>query len=81
MDFILVPEIRTLPGRVLAFGLALIHLRLGQKQQAIDWLERSYLDKETGAIGNSKVDPMLDPGRGDPRFEKLANQIVPPDSH
>ncbi len=68
-------------GRVLAFGLALIHLRLGQKQQAIDWLERSYLDKETGAIGNIKVDPMLDPLRGDPRFEKLANQIVPPDSH
>ncbi len=64
-------------GRVLAFGLALIHLRLGQKQQAIDWLERSYLDKETGAIGNIKVNPMLDPLRGDPRFEALVAKIVP----
>jgi len=66
-------------GRVLAFGLALIHLRLGQKQQAIDWLERSYLDKETGAIGNIKVDPMLDPLRGDPRFEVLVQKVVGPE--
>jgi tetratricopeptide (TPR) repeat protein len=64
-------------GRVLAYGLAIIHLRLGQKQQAIDWLERSYLDKETGAIGNIKVNPMLDPLRGDPRFEALVAKIVP----
>jgi TolB-like protein/Flp pilus assembly protein TadD len=63
-------------GRVLAFGLAIIHLRLGQKQPAIDWLERSYLDKEIGAIGNIKVNPMLDPLRGDPRFEALVAKIV-----
>jgi len=64
-------------GGVFAFGLAMVHLRLGQKEQAIDWLERSHLKKElpTSFI---KVNPELDPLRGDVRFEKLANQIIPP---
>jgi TolB-like protein/Flp pilus assembly protein TadD len=64
-------------GGVFAFGLAMVHLRLGQKEQAIDWLERSHLKKElpTSFI---KVNPELDPLRGDARFEKLANQIIPP---
>jgi len=64
-------------GGVFAFGLAMVHLRLGQKEQAIDWLERSYLDKEL-PMSFIKVNPWLDPLRGNPRFEKLANQIIPP---
>jgi TolB-like protein/Tfp pilus assembly protein PilF len=63
-------------GRVFAFSLALIHLRLGQKEQAIDWLERSYLDKEAPIV-LIKVHPMLDPLRGDPRFEALVEKIIP----
>jgi hypothetical protein len=54
---------------------------LGEKEQAIDWLERSYRDKETGVVRHIKVDPFLDPLHGDPRFEKLANEMLPPDSH
>lgn len=68
-------------GGVPAYGLAVIYLGLGEKEQAIDWLERSYRAKETGIIRMIKVDPLLDSLRGDPRFEKLADQIVPPDSH
>jgi TolB-like protein/Tfp pilus assembly protein PilF len=64
-------------GDVLAFGLALIHLKLGQKEQAIDWLERSYLDKEP-PIDTIKVNPALDPLRGDPRFEALVQKVVGP---
>ena len=64
-------------GGVFAFGLAMVHLRLGQKEQAIDWLERSYLDKEL-PMSFIKVNPELEPLRGNPRFEKLANQIIPP---
>jgi len=64
-------------GGVFAFGLARVHLRLGQKEQAIDWLERSYLKKEL-PMSFIKVNPQLDPLRGDARFEKLANQIIPP---
>jgi len=63
-------------GDVSAYGLAMVHLRLGQKEQAIDWLERSYQDKEI-SISFIKVDPQLDPLRGDPRFQALVGKIVP----
>jgi tetratricopeptide (TPR) repeat protein len=66
-------------GTVWAFGFALVYLGLGDKNEAINWLERSYREKEAAKISLIKVEPMLDPLRGDPRFEKLANQIVPAD--
>jgi hypothetical protein len=43
-------------------------------------LERSYEQKEYEMIALLKVHPLLDPLRGDPRFEKLVNKVVPPDS-
>jgi TolB-like protein/Flp pilus assembly protein TadD len=64
---------------VRAYSHAFASIGLGDHQQAIDWLERSYQAKESGAIIYIKVDPMLDPLRGDARFEKLANQVVPAD--
>jgi tetratricopeptide (TPR) repeat protein len=64
-------------GSVFAYGYAIIHLGLGEKDEAIEWLERSYRAKEAGVIGNLKVDPLLDPLRGDPRFEALAEKIIP----
>jgi tetratricopeptide (TPR) repeat protein len=67
-------------GTVWAFGFALVYLGLGDKNEAINWLERSYRNKEGAKISLIKVEPMLDPLRGDPRFEKLANQVVPSDS-
>src|SRR3989442_4513461 len=66
-------------GTVWAFGLALVYLGLGDKNEAINWLERSYQNKEAAKLSLIKVEPMLDPLRGDPRFERLANQVVPPD--
>ena len=65
-------------GTAWAFGFALVYLGLGDKTEAINRLERSYRDKEAAKINLIKVEPMLDPLRGDPRFEKLANQVVPP---
>jgi TolB-like protein/Flp pilus assembly protein TadD len=62
-----------------AFGRAVVHIALGDKNEALNWLEQSYRDKESAYINMIKVHPFLDPLRGDSRFEKLANQIVPPD--
>ena len=66
-------------GITWAYGYALVQIGLGDKEQAIDWLERSYKSKETGVIPYIKVDPLLDPLRGNPRFEKLASIVIPPD--
>jgi tetratricopeptide (TPR) repeat protein len=65
-------------GRYVAdYSLALVHLALGEKEKAIELLERAYRNRVGGDIPFLKVDPMLDPLRGDPRFEALAEKIVP----
>jgi len=65
-------------GIVWSFGFALVYLGLGDKSEAVNHLERSYQNKEAAKISLIKVEPLLDPLRGDPRFERLANQVVPP---
>ena len=60
-----------------AYGHAIIYLGLGDKNEALDWLEQSYRRKESGVITYIRSDPAFDPLRGDPRFEKLADQVVP----
>jgi TolB-like protein/Tfp pilus assembly protein PilF len=56
---------------------AMIHIGLGEKDQAIAFLEKTYEDRDGYSIAFIKVDPYLDPLRDDPRFEALANKIVP----
>ncbi len=62
-----------------AFGRAVVYMVLGDKNEALNWLEQSYRDKESAYINMIKVHPILDPLRGDPRFERLANQVAPMD--
>jgi hypothetical protein len=40
-------------------------------------LKKSYEDRAGGDIGWIRVDALLDPLRSDPRFEALAEKIVP----
>ena len=62
---------------VQAFAFALVYLGLGDKEEALRWIERSYQDRAGADIGFIRVDSLLDPLRGDPRFEALAEKIVP----
>src|SRR6266496_4031539 len=62
---------------VSAYSFALIYLGLGDKEEALRWLEQSYQDRAGSDVGYVRVDPLLDPLRGDPRFEALAEKIVP----
>jgi TolB-like protein/Flp pilus assembly protein TadD len=62
---------------VSAYSFALVYLGLGDKEEALHWLEQSYQDRAGSDIGYIRVDPLLDPLRGDPRFEALAEKIVP----
>ena len=62
---------------VAAYSFALVYLGLGDKNEALHWLEQSYQDRAGSDIGWIRVDPLLDRLRGDPRFEALAEKIVP----
>jgi tetratricopeptide (TPR) repeat protein len=57
---------------------ALLYLSLNRKNEALHCLEQDYKDRNGSDIGWIKVDPLLDPLRGDPRFEALVQKIVAP---
>ena len=61
---------------VAAYAFAVIHLALGEKDQALDWLEKNARDHAAPYSNLVKVDPYLDPLRGDPRFEALVSAIL-----
>jgi len=58
------------------YSFALIHLALGQKDDAMKWLESSYA-KHQPDLNWIRVDPDLRPLHGDARFEALAEKILP----
>jgi hypothetical protein len=60
-----------------AYSLALVALGLGDKTEALHWLEEGYRDRDGDALGVIRVDPPLVPLHGHPRFEALAEKIVP----
>ncbi|PYS59907.1 MAG: hypothetical protein DMF76_15210 [Acidobacteria bacterium] len=62
--------------RVAHYAMDLVYLGLGDKEHAIDELDRGYRDGETNYLFVIKVDPLLDDLRGDPRFEALVQKIV-----
>jgi adenylate cyclase len=51
-----------------------IHLGLGEKEKALDWLEKSYEDQES-ACWYLKVDPIYDSVRNEPRFQALVQKV------
>jgi TolB-like protein/Tfp pilus assembly protein PilF len=61
---------------VAPYALALVQIALGDKDRAIEELERAYAQGETNYLFAIKVDPMLDDLRGDPRFEALVQKIT-----
>jgi TolB-like protein/Flp pilus assembly protein TadD len=62
-----------------AYSLAVIYLSLGDKEETLRLLEKSYEDRapfDTGVFGSVKVDRRLDPLRGEPRFEALVRKMM-----
>lgn len=60
-----------------AYALALAALGVGDKSEALHWLEEGYREHDGDSLGVIRVDPPLIPLRGDPRFEALAEKIMP----
>jgi TolB-like protein/DNA-binding winged helix-turn-helix (wHTH) protein/Flp pilus assembly protein TadD len=59
-----------------AYAFAVIYLALGEKDHALDWLEQAARDHDGFYTNLIKVEPFLDPLRGDSRFETLVSRIL-----
>jgi len=61
-----------------SYWRAFLYLSLGNRDEAVRWLEQVIADHDGLNINVIKVDPFLDPLRGDPRFEALVQKVVGP---
>jgi serine/threonine protein kinase/Flp pilus assembly protein TadD len=55
------------------YDLALIHAQLQQPDEALDLLEKAYAESELSSL--VLVEPMLDPLKGNPRFDALMKRL------
>ena len=69
-------ELRRLSEKsyVSPYAIAVIHTGLGEKEQALQWLQKAY-EVRAGYLIYSNVDPQLDPLRSDPRFQDLLRRM------
>jgi len=58
------------------YSVGLVYLGLGDKNQAMDWFEKSFSSRQPD-LNTIRFDPLLKPLHGDPRFEALAERILP----
>jgi eukaryotic-like serine/threonine-protein kinase len=57
-----------------AYEVAKVHLALGNKAEALRWLERAY-ETRTHSMVFLRIDRQFHPLRGDPAFEALAKKV------
>ncbi|MGH9439178.1 MAG: TPR end-of-group domain-containing protein, partial [Terriglobia bacterium] len=58
-----------------AFSIALVYIGLGDRNHAVEWLERAYQDHSTFMV-YVKTDPLLDSVRSNPQFTALLRQMA-----
>jgi serine/threonine-protein kinase len=56
------------------FEIGLVHIGLGLRDEAFQWLNRAY-EERSDLVVYLRVDPRLDPIRSDPRFGELLKKI------
>ena len=56
------------------YAIGVIHVALGERAQALQWLQRAYEDRDVRMV-EIRVDPRLDPLRSDPRFQDLLRRM------
>jgi serine/threonine protein kinase len=57
-----------------AYGIAELYAELGDKDQALQWLNTAYQERDVNLL-NLKTDFALDPIRSDPRFAELVRSV------
>jgi tetratricopeptide (TPR) repeat protein len=63
---------------VVGYLRALLYLSLNNQREALRWLEQGFEERDGANISWIKVDPLLDPLHGNPRFEALVQKVVAP---
>jgi len=60
-----------------AYGIAQLYADLRDNNQAFQWLNTSYHERDAGLAGleGLKTDFLLDPIRSDPRFAELVRKV------
>src|SRR6267143_1142918 len=61
-------------GYVSPVAFAILHIGLGNLQEALDWSERAY-DERRGWLAYVNVNPIFDPLRQEPRFAELVTRM------
>ena len=61
-----------------AYQVAAVYAGRGEKNQAFEWLERAYRQRD-GGLAELKVDPLLNSLHGDPRFKALLGKMNLPE--
>jgi DNA-binding winged helix-turn-helix (wHTH) protein/TolB-like protein/Tfp pilus assembly protein PilF len=57
-----------------AYSMALVYIGLGERDKALEWLDKAFQDRSTYLV-YAKIDPLLDPVRSDPRFAALLHRM------
>jgi TolB-like protein/Flp pilus assembly protein TadD len=60
---------------VSAYDFAIIHVGLGEADQAFQWLERACEERSFSMLMSLKAEPRLDKLRSDPRFQDLVRRV------
>ena len=55
-------------------GVAILHAQLGEKDQAFEWFEKAYEERDGGLIFLN-INRSSDPLRDDPRFHDLLQRM------
>ncbi len=61
-------------GYVSSYSIAEGYMRLGQKEKALEWLEKAYEEHDSGLVSIG-VEPMFDAIRADPRFKEIVRRM------
>ena len=61
-------------GYSVSYDIALVYWGLGDKNQALEWLERAY-EERSSFLDEIKVDPKWDGLRSDSRFVALMKKV------
>jgi len=65
---------RATHGYVQPYSLAIIHIALGEKDEAFTWLNKGY-DLRDEQLTMLRIDPAFDLIRDDPRFQALMRRV------